>query len=41
MNLWGSSERGGATREVNLDLCVFAGIDFRGAIRVNLGLGFR
>ena len=30
----------GATPEVELDLCLFTGINFRGAIRVDLGLGF-
>ena len=33
--------RGGTVCEVDPDLCLFAGIDFRGAIRVDLGLGFR
>ena len=39
MNLWGSSGGGGAAREVELDYCLLAGIDFRGAIVVDLGLG--
>ena len=39
MNLCGSYGRGGATREVEPDRCLLAGIDFRGAIVVNLGLG--
>ena len=40
MNLWGSSGGGGATHEVEPDRCLLAGIDFRGAIMVDLGLGF-
>ena len=40
MNLLGSSEGGGATCEVESALCLFAGINFRGAIGVDLGLGF-
>ena len=32
---------GGVALEVEPDLYLFAGIDFRGAIRVDLGLGFR
>ena len=41
MNLLGSSRGGGAAREVEPDLCLFIGIDFCGAIKVDLGLGFR
>ena len=40
MNLWGFSEGGGAANEVEPDRCLFTGIDFRGAIVVDLGLGF-
>ena len=40
MNLWGSSGGGGATHEVELDRCLFTEIDFYGATRVDLGLGF-
>ena len=32
---------GGVAREVESDLCLFVGIDFRRAIRVDLGSGFR
>ena len=36
----GGGGGGGADCEVEPDLCLFAGIDFRGAIRVDIGLGF-
>ena len=39
MNLSGSSGGGGAAREVEPDRCLLAGIDFRGAMVVDLGLG--
>ena len=39
MNLCGSSGRGGAAREVDLDRCLLARVDFPGAIVVDLGLG--
>ena len=39
MNLRGSFEGGGAACEVELDRCLLAGIDFRGAMVVDLGLG--
>ena len=45
MNLLGSSDGGGrggeVASEVELALCLFVGIDFRGAIKVDLGLGCR
>ena len=40
MNLCGSSRGGGAAREVDLDCCLLVGIDFRGAMVIDLGLGF-
>ena len=40
MNLCGSSGGGGAAREVEPDPCLLIGIDFRGAMVVDLGLGF-
>ena len=40
MNSCGSSRRGGAAHEVEPDLCLLVGIDFHGAIVVNLGLKF-
>ena len=39
MNRRGSSGRGGATREVEPDRCLLAGVDFLGSIDVDLGLG--
>ena len=38
MNLCGSSGVGGAAREVEPDSCLLAGVDFRGAMVVDLGL---
>ena len=40
MNLCGSSGGGGAAREVEPDRYILVGIDFRGAMVVDLGLGF-
>ena len=40
MNLCGSFGGGGTTREVEPDCCLLVGIDFRGAMVVDLGLGF-
>ena len=36
----GGGGGGGADREVEPDLCLFVEIDFRGDIRVDIGLGF-
>ena len=40
MNLWGSFGGGGVARKVEPNRCLFSWIDFRGAIVVDLGLGF-
>ena len=39
MNLCGSSGGGGASCEVEPDRCLLAGVDFHGAMVVDLGLG--
>ena len=39
MNLCGSFGGGGTTSEVEPDRCILVGIDFHGAIVVDLGLG--
>ena len=36
--MFGSSGGGGAAREVESDRCLLAGVDFRGAMVVDLGL---
>ena len=38
MNPCGSSGGGGAAREVESDCCLLVGVDFRGAMVVDLGL---
>ena len=38
MNLCGSSKGGGAAHEVEPDRCLLAGVDFRGAMVVDLRL---
>ena len=38
MNLCGSSGGGGVAREVEQDRCLLAGVDFHGAMVVDLGL---
>ena len=40
MNPCGSSGKGGAACEVEPDRCLLVGIDFCGAMVVDLGLGF-